>query len=199
MHWAERGVSAWSRQFNPRWWSFCFSFRQWEILLDEQIYAVLGLVECSPVSFRGCQVSDVEGAVQVNAGRAAGSDRGAAVGSITPRLYDNELMLFMLQCIECVSGGCLLVTGPLVKAARLFRPKLAGRLFVVYGREGRVLRASPAAAGARAGFLFLGAIRRREAGGGRRCGRCRAPVLGLRGTLRTRSRGGSRRAGPVLS
>ena len=53
--------------------------------------------------------------------------------------------------MESVSVGCLLVTRLPVKAALLARPELAGRPFVVYGRDGRVLGASPEAAGARVG------------------------------------------------
>ena len=68
--------------------------------------------------------------------------------------------------MESVSVGCLLVTRMPVKAVLLARPELAGRPFVVYGRDVRVLGASPEAAGARVGAplseaLSAGAARSR--------------------------------------
>ena len=59
-------------------------------------------------------------------------------------------MFCVLQRMESVSVGCLLVTRLLVKAA-LARPELAERPFVVYGRDGRVLGTSPNVAGVRGG------------------------------------------------
>ena len=50
-----------------------------------------------------------------------------------------------------VSVGCLLVTRLPVKAALFSRPELTGRPFAVYCRDGRVLGASPEAAGVRVG------------------------------------------------
>lgn len=60
-------------------------------------------------------------------------------------------MFCILQSMESVSVSCLLVTRLPVKAVLLARPELAGRPFVVCWRDGRVLGASPEAAGVRVG------------------------------------------------
>ena len=63
-----------------------------------------------------------------------------------------ELLFVILKGMDDnVSVGCLLVTRLPAKAALLARPELAGRAFVVYGRDGLVAAASPEAAGARVG------------------------------------------------
>lgn len=73
-------------------------------------------------------------------------------GALTFPACVYELVFVTLRLmVKGVSVGCLMVTHLPAKAALLARPELAGRAFVVYGRDGLVLSASPEAAGVRAG------------------------------------------------